>query len=113
MKDTEKTILIVGGVAVGAFILYTLVQRQQQQTPASTQPYSTGVSSGSTLDDVLSAASGLFAGGTAGSVLSGLTSAFSNTGSSNEPGLLDDTDDDSNEPGLLDDDDDDDDDYGD
>jgi hypothetical protein len=95
----DKTVLIVGGVGVGAVILFMLLKANStqaaQQNAIAIQP--SGI--GSDLGDALSSIGGIFSGVASG----GLSSLGLGGGSSNEPGLTDTSDDDANDPGLNDD----------
>jgi hypothetical protein len=107
----DETVLLVGGAAVVGLLVLFLYQKNaaaQQQNALDNQL--SQISSQQTpvdiLGGVLSGVGGLFASGSLGN----LTSAFSSTGTSNQPGLMDDDD---NDPGLVSGDSDDDEDYGD
>jgi hypothetical protein len=88
MDSTEKTVLIVGGLGLGAILLFSLFKQSQlnalaaanqpglQYQPSMPYPDDTG-----TLGSILS---GISIGSSAlGSIFAG----FSNSGTSNDPGL--------------------------
>jgi hypothetical protein len=88
MDSTEKTVLIVGGLGIAAYLVFSLVKNSQANAIAAmNQPglvYQPSVPTsvpGGTLGSVLS---GISIGGTA---LSGLFSSLGNIGTSNDPGL--------------------------
>lgn len=98
-----KTILIAGGIGLGAILLFSLAKKSQttqlqaQQTAVNAQ-YA-GTTAGQ-FGGILSSVGSFFNSG----ALQSLGSSYLDTGSANEPGLLDTgySSPDVNDPGLVD-----------
>ena len=98
----DKTLLVVGAVAVGGFLLLSFAKtsqqtqlRQQQLQIANQYQQSTPGQIGS----ILASAGSFFNSG----ALNNLVDAFRSPGTSNQPGLYDSAPVGANDPGLIDD----------
>lgn len=98
-----KTLLIAGGIGLGAILLLSLAKNMQKAQVAQTQLAVNAQYAGTTAGQVggiLSSVGSFFNSG----ALQSLNQSFLNTGPANQPGLLDSgyASPDVNDPGLLD-----------